>query len=71
MWSYTDCLSAISAKAIYPYHTSEPEDLELLEGDIVAITTLREDGWASGEHVEEARRQPGRHLLPSNFACLF
>ncbi|KAI1783199.1 hypothetical protein LXA43DRAFT_1067888 [Ganoderma leucocontextum] len=55
-------------RATVPYHASEPGDLELLEGDIVGVTALREDGWASGEPVDEARRQLGRYLLPSNFA---
>ncbi len=55
---------------MFPYHSSEPEDLELLEGDIVGVTVLREDGWAIGEPVNDTRRQPGRDLLPSNFVCL-
>ena len=68
---HTDSMSTASVKAMFPYHASELEDLELLKGDVVGVTALREDGWAIGEPVNETRRQPGRHLLPSNFVCLF
>ena len=68
---YADSISAAPVKAMFPYHASELEDLELLKGDIVGVTALREDGWAIGEPVNETRRQLGRYLLPSNFVCLF
>ncbi|PIL33664.1 hypothetical protein GSI_04287 [Ganoderma sinense ZZ0214-1] len=58
------------AKAIFPFHPSEPQDLELLEGDIVGVARIRKDGWAIGEPIDEARRQPRKYLFPSNFVCV-
>ena len=47
------------------------EEFDFQEGDIIAVTATPEDGWWSGELLDETRRQPGRHIFPSNFVCLF
>lgn len=63
-------LTIFTVQAKQSYHASGSEDLELLKGDIVAVTMMRKDGWAIGEPVDKARRQPGKHLLSSKFVCL-
>ncbi|KAM5537981.1 hypothetical protein V8D89_008457 [Ganoderma adspersum] len=57
-------------KSTVQYRASEPENLELLEGDIIGVTRMRNDGWVIGESVNEERRQPGRYLLPPTAVCL-
>jgi hypothetical protein len=58
-------------KALYDYTASIEEEFDFQAGDIIAVTSTPEDGWWSGELLDEARRQPGRHVFPSNFVCLF
>ena len=61
----------ISVKAMYNYRATIDEEFDFQEGDIIAVTATPEDGWWSGELLDETRRQPGRHIFPSNFVCLF
>ena len=61
----------ILVKALYDYTASIEEEFDFQAGDIIAVTSTPEDGWWSGELLDEARRQPGRHVFPSNFVCLF
>ena len=58
-----------------PSEGSDPltnsEEFDFQQGDIIAVTATPEDGWWSGELLDEARRVPGRHIFPSNFVHLF
>ncbi|KAK2463086.1 hypothetical protein APHAL10511_004741 [Amanita phalloides] len=58
-------------KALYDYAATINEEFDFQAGDIIAVTATPEDGWWSGELLDEARRQRGRHVFPSNFVCLF
>ncbi|KAI0061922.1 hypothetical protein BV25DRAFT_1856814 [Artomyces pyxidatus] len=58
-------------KALYDYSATIPEEFDFQAGDIIAVTATPEDGWWSGELLDEARRIPGRHIFPSNFVHLF
>ncbi|KAH9834164.1 uncharacterized protein C8Q71DRAFT_164095 [Rhodofomes roseus] len=58
-------------KALYDYQATIDEEFDFQSGDIIAVTATPEDGWWSGELLDEQRRQPGRHVFPSNFVCLF
>ncbi|KAI0031970.1 hypothetical protein K488DRAFT_50908 [Vararia minispora EC-137] len=58
-------------KALYDYNATIPEEFDFQQGDIIAVTATPEDGWWSGELLDEARRVPGRHIFPSNFVHLF
>jgi hypothetical protein len=58
-------------KALYDYQATIEEEFDFQAGDIIAVTATPEDGWWSGELLDEQRRQPGRHVFPSNFVCLF
>lgn len=65
----TSCLFIV--KALYDYGATIDEEFDFQSGDIIAVTATPEDGWWSGELLDEARRVPGRHVFPSNFVCLF
>ncbi|KAH7883368.1 hypothetical protein F5I97DRAFT_233934 [Phlebopus sp. FC_14] len=58
-------------KALYDYSATIDEEFDFQAGDIIAVTDTPEDGWWSGELLDEVRRQSGRHVFPSNFVCLF
>ncbi|GLB37905.1 putative fes/CIP4 homology domain containing protein [Lyophyllum shimeji] len=58
-------------KALYDYTATIDEEFDFQAGDIIAVTATPEDGWWSGELLDEERRQKGRHVFPSNFVCLF
>ena len=58
-------------KALYDYAATIEEEFDFQSGDIIAVTATPEDGWWSGELLDEARRQRGRNVFPSNFVCLF
>ncbi|KAG5340220.1 hypothetical protein C0989_002505 [Termitomyces sp. Mn162] len=58
-------------KALYDYAATIEEEFDFQAGDIIAVTHTPEDGWWSGELLDEERRQRGRHVFPSNFVCLF
>ncbi|KAG5641575.1 hypothetical protein DXG03_004701 [Asterophora parasitica] len=58
-------------KALYDYAATIDEEFDFQAGDIIAVTATPEDGWWSGELLDEERRQRGRHVFPSNFVCLF
>lgn len=72
-YSYTDGGRPILfyVKALYDYAATIDEEFDFQAGDIIAVTETPEDGWWSGELLDEARKQPGRHVFPSNFVCLF
>jgi hypothetical protein len=67
----SDLFIACAVKALYDYSATIEEEFDFQSGDIIAVTATPEDGWWSGELLDEARRQPGRHVFPSNFVCLF
>ncbi|KAG6382140.1 hypothetical protein JVT61DRAFT_783 [Boletus reticuloceps] len=58
-------------KALYDYSATIDEEFDFQSGDIIAVTETPEDGWWSGELLDDTRRQAGRHVFPSNFVCLF
>ncbi|KAG5653795.1 hypothetical protein H0H81_010465 [Sphagnurus paluster] len=58
-------------KALYDYTATLDEEFDFQAGDVIAVTATPEDGWWSGELLDEARREEGRHVFPSNFVCLF
>ncbi|PFH52191.1 hypothetical protein AMATHDRAFT_140664 [Amanita thiersii Skay4041] len=58
-------------KALYDYKATIDEEFDFQVGDIIAVTATPDDGWWSGELLDEARREPGRHIFPSNYVCLF
>lgn len=54
-------------KALYDYRAIEEEDFDFQTGDIIAVTATPDDGWWSGELLDESRRVAGRRVFPSNF----
>ncbi|EAU91195.2 SH3 domain-containing protein [Coprinopsis cinerea okayama7 len=54
-------------KALYDYAATIDEEFDFQAGDIIAVTSTPEDGWWTGELLDEARRQRGRNVFPSNF----
>ncbi|KZT55674.1 hypothetical protein CALCODRAFT_498269 [Calocera cornea HHB12733] len=70
-WTSTGRGILFYVKALYDYQASIPEEFDFQTGDIIAVTDTPEDGWWSGELLDEERRQGGRHIFPSNFVCLF
>lgn len=70
--AYFGSLTHLSAvKALYDYSATIEEEFDFQAGDIIAVTATPEDGWWSGELLDENRRQKGRNVFPSNFVCLF
>jgi hypothetical protein len=60
-----------AVRALYDYTATIPEEFDFQANDIIAVTATPEDGWWSGELLDENRRVPGRHIFPSNFVHLF
>ncbi|KAK7057810.1 septation protein imp2 [Favolaschia claudopus] len=58
-------------KALFDYNATIDEEFNFQEGDIIAVTATPEDGWWSGELLDDSRRVPGKHIFPSNFVVLF
>ncbi|KAJ6593158.1 hypothetical protein B0H19DRAFT_1245961 [Mycena capillaripes] len=58
-------------KALFNYSATIDEEFDFQEGDIIAVTATPEDGWWSGELLDDSRRIPGKHIFPSNFVVLF
>ncbi|KAL1678220.1 hypothetical protein EV122DRAFT_290452 [Schizophyllum commune] len=58
-------------KALYDYTATTQEEFDFQAGDVIAVTETPDDGWWSGELLDEARREEGRNIFPSNFVCLF
>ena len=56
---------------MYDYTATIEEEFNFQAGDIIAVTDIPDDGWWSGELLDEARREEGRHVFPSNFVRLF
>jgi hypothetical protein len=54
-------------KALYAYKAETSDEFDFQAGDVIAVTATPDDGWWSGELLDDARRQPGRHVFPSNF----
>lgn len=62
---------SLTVQALYDYTATIPEEFGFQAGDVIAVTATPEDGWWSGELMDEARRVPGKHIFPSNFVKLF
>ncbi|KAF4574500.1 hypothetical protein AB1N83_006750 [Pleurotus pulmonarius] len=58
-------------QALYDYTGTIDEEFDFQAGDIIAVTATPEDGWWSGELLDESRRRRGKHIFPSNFVRLF
>ncbi|EJD08179.1 uncharacterized protein FOMMEDRAFT_116643 [Fomitiporia mediterranea MF3/22] len=58
-------------KALYDYQATIDEEFDFTAGDVIAVTSTPEDGWWTGELLDDSRRVPGRTVFPSNFVCLF
>ncbi|KAJ8077419.1 formin-binding protein [Marasmius tenuissimus] len=58
-------------EALYDYTATIDEEFSFQAGDIIAVTATPDDGWWSGELLDENRRMEGRHVFPSNFVRLF
>ncbi|KAF8829521.1 hypothetical protein HHX47_DHR3000566 [Lentinula edodes] len=58
-------------EAMYDYTATIPEEFNFQAGDIIAVTDIPDDGWWSGELLDEERREEGRCVFPSNFVRLF
>ncbi|EIW70224.1 hypothetical protein M231_02727 [Tremella mesenterica] len=65
-WSTTGQPVLFYVKALYDYTAQSPAEFHFQAGDIIAVTSTPEDGWWSGELLDEARRVPGRTDFPSN-----
>lgn len=66
-----DCFFFCIVKALYEYTATIEEEFDFQAGDVIAVTATPDDGWWSGELLDEARRVEGRNVFPSNFVCLF
>ncbi|KAF9523616.1 hypothetical protein CPB83DRAFT_775169 [Crepidotus variabilis] len=60
----------IPVKALYDYKATDDTEFDFQVGDIIAVMSTPEDGWWSGELLDEARREESRHIFPSNFVSL-
>jgi len=60
-----------TVKALYDYTATIDEEFDFQSGDVIAVTATPDDGWWSGELLDEKRRVEGRNIFPSNFVCLF
>lgn len=58
-------------RALYDYTATIDEEFDFQSGDIIAVTAAPEDGWWSGELLDEERKVEGKSIFPSNFVCLF
>nr|XP_018264103.1 septation protein imp2 [Kwoniella dejecticola CBS 10117]OBR86261.1 septation protein imp2 [Kwoniella dejecticola CBS 10117] len=65
-WSTTGLPVLFYVKALYDYGAQSSAEFDFQAGDIIAVTSTPEDGWWSGELLDEARRIPGRTDFPSN-----
>jgi hypothetical protein len=64
-------INSTIVKALYDYTATIEEEFDFQAGDVIAVTATPDDGWWSGELLDEARRVEGRNVFPSNFVCLF
>ncbi|KAG0265909.1 Proline-serine-threonine phosphatase-interacting protein 2 [Mortierella polycephala] len=53
-------------RVIFDYEATIPEEINLKEGDILAVLIARDDGWWEGDIVDEYRGHM-RGIFPSNF----
>ena len=63
--------NGFTVKALYDYSATIEEEFDFQAGDVIAVTATPDDGWWSGELLDEARRVEGKNVFPSNFVCLF
>jgi hypothetical protein len=53
-------------RAMYDYTARGESEFDFQVDDIIAVTATPDDGWWTGELLDEARRVPGRTEFPSN-----
>ncbi|TIC10351.1 hypothetical protein E3Q10_02841 [Wallemia mellicola] len=58
-------------KALYDYQAQTAEEFDFKAGDVIAVFKTPEDGWWTGQLLNESRYVPGKTLFPSNFVSLF
>ena len=56
---------------MYDYTATIDEEFDFQAGDVIAVTATPDDGWWSGELLDEERREEGRRIFPSNFVCMY
>ena len=61
-------------KALYDYSATIEEEFDFKAGDIIAVTKTPDDGWWSGELIDENRtadsdKEDG--IFPCNFVDLY
>lgn len=61
----------VLVRALYDYTATIEEEFDFQAADIIAVTSTPEDGWWTGELLDETRRQKGRNVFPSNFVTFF
>ncbi|KAJ7189888.1 hypothetical protein GGX14DRAFT_484250 [Mycena pura] len=57
-------------EALYDYTATIDEEFDFQAGDIIGVTATPDDGWWSGELLDDERRKHGKHIFPSNFVTL-
>jgi hypothetical protein len=65
-WTASGAPVLFYVNALYDYTAQSPAEFDFQAGDIIAVTSTPEDGWWSGELLDEARRTTGRNDFPSN-----
>ncbi|KAF7325467.1 SH3-domain-containing protein [Mycena kentingensis (nom. inval.)] len=60
-----------SLQALYDYTATIDEEFDFQAGDIIGVTATPDDGWWSGELLDDDRRKDGKYIFPSNFVTLF
>jgi hypothetical protein len=63
--------TTVTVKALFNYSATIDEEFDFQEGDIIAVTATPEDGWWSGELLDDSRRIPGKHIFPGNYVVVF
>ena len=56
-----------TVKARFDYTATDEEEFDFRGGDVIAVTATPDNGWWSGELLDEARRVEGRNVFPRNF----
>ncbi|KAJ7191528.1 hypothetical protein GGX14DRAFT_381014 [Mycena pura] len=57
-------------EALYDYTATIDGEFDFQAGDIIGVTATPDNGWWSGELLDDERRKDGKHIFPSNFVTL-
>ncbi|CAG0920595.1 unnamed protein product [Notodromas monacha] len=60
--------SGMTYEALYSYSPQKPDELELVKGDIYAVTQFCQDNWIKGVHLRTGRSGvfPGNYVQPAS-----